>query len=65
MAQSPQTATVKKFYTIKQTMELLCISRSTLYRQLRDGLIPSVHVGAKVLIPSSYFEKLENGVSHE
>jgi excisionase family DNA binding protein len=49
-----------QFCTIKQTQEIMNISRPTLYRHIKSGEIPAVHVGGRVLIPASFLQELED-----
>lgn len=61
----------KQFYTIEETADILRVSNLTIYRNAKAGLIPSVKVGGRVLIPSTYFQSLietaleSEGGSHE
>ena len=48
----------KQFYTISEAKNILRISRTTLYRRLCSGEIPSVKIGGRVLIPASFFNQL-------
>ena len=40
-------------YTVMETATLLNISKNTVYKYVKDGSIPSIRVGAKVLIPKT------------
>jgi excisionase family DNA binding protein len=51
---------MQQFCTIRQTQEILNISRPILYRHIKSGEIPAVHVGGRALIPADYFEHLRN-----
>jgi len=51
----------EKFYTIEETLNILRISRATAQRKLKNHEIPSIKIGRRVLIPSSYFERLIQG----
>lgn len=57
-------------YTADETLRLLGgkISRPTLYKALRDGSLPSLRLGRRVLIPRAALERLlagELAVPHE
>jgi excisionase family DNA binding protein len=43
----------RRFLTIKEFCEEARISRTTVYRHLKSGALPSLKVGSRVLIPSS------------
>ena len=49
-----------QFYSIKQTMEILSISRATIQRKIRTGEIPSVRIGKRVLIPTEFLQQLSD-----
>jgi len=49
---------VKEFLTISDTCQLINISRSTLYRLIKDQRIKSAKVGSRVLIRKSDLNKL-------
>jgi excisionase family DNA binding protein len=51
---------MQQFCTIRQTQEIMNISRPTLYRHIKSGEIPAVRVGGRVLIPASFLQELEN-----
>jgi excisionase family DNA binding protein len=40
----------KRFLTIKEFCEIARISRTTLYRLIKDKTIPSIKIGGRVLI---------------
>lgn len=48
----------KKFYSRQETADALGISLSTLIRHVAEGKIPHIKLGARVLIPSSFLDKL-------
>jgi excisionase family DNA binding protein len=50
---------MEQFCTIRQTQEIMHISRPTLYRHIKSGEIPAVRVGGRVLIPASFLQELE------
>jgi excisionase family DNA binding protein len=47
-----------RFLSISQVGKLIGISRSTLFRQIKDGRIAHVRVGNRVLISATYLEGL-------
>jgi excisionase family DNA binding protein len=53
----------KKFYSPKEAAEVLTLSSSTIARRLKDGYLPHVKIGSRVLIPSSYFDTLAASAS--
>jgi excisionase family DNA binding protein len=52
-ATTPAPAAEPRLYRIPDAMRLLGMSRSTIYAQLRDGRLRSVHQGRARLIPST------------
>lgn len=49
---------VEKLYTIKEVLEMLRISRTTLYRHIDNGLIKPLKLGGKVLFAESELDRL-------
>ena len=47
----------KMFYSVKEVIELLGVSRSLVYKAL-DRDIPIIRLGRKILVPASYIKKL-------
>ena len=47
----------KKVLTVEEVAKALCISKNLAYRQVKSGIIPSVKVGDRYLIPVTAFEK--------
>lgn len=45
-----------KIYTINDVCEMLKISRSFAYQMLKEGKIPSVKLGNRVIIPKAKFD---------
>jgi excisionase family DNA binding protein len=43
-----------QFNTITQAVQILSISRPTIYRKIKTGEIPAVHLGGRVLIPAVF-----------
>jgi excisionase family DNA binding protein len=50
---------MNKFYTVQEAMKELHLSLSTVRRFIKEGKIPSVRIGGRVLIPVAYFDILE------
>lgn len=48
-------------YIIKEAAELLGISQSYAYEMVRKGVIPSLQVGSKRIIPKTKFNDWVNG----
>lgn len=51
----------KLVYSIRETAELLGISRSYAYELVRNGTIPTLKLGKKRLIPKEKFAEWVNG----
>lgn len=51
----------KMVYTIKEVAGLLGISQSYAYEMVRKGVIPSLQVGSKRVIPKTKFNTWVNG----
>lgn len=51
---------MSKFITIDEYGEIVYQSRATTYRQIKNGLIPTVTIGKKILIPYSFLDNLES-----
>jgi len=47
--------------TPMETAELLRIGRGTVYEQIRLGMIPSIHMGRKILVPRAALLKMLEG----
>jgi len=50
-------------YTPAEVMEILQLGRSTVYDRLRDGTIPAVRVGRRLLIPRRALREMLEGES--
>jgi len=68
MSQSPQTQsqTLQKdnnesmVLTVGETARLLRLSKTTVYDQIRQGSVPSIRLGKRILIPrAALMRKLE------
>ena len=71
MNQSPQTEyqTLQKdsndslVLTVGETAKLLRLSKTTVYDQIRQGSIPSIRIGKRILIPrAALMRKLEEAM---
>jgi|MudIll2142460700_1097286.scaffolds.fasta_scaffold328151_2 excisionase family DNA binding protein len=54
---------MEKLYTVKETMEMLRISRPTLYRIVRSDALRSVKVKGKTLFKESELERYFQGLN--
>ena len=45
-------------YTVTEAGRLLRLSRGTTYQAIREGKIPSVRIGRRILIPCKLLENL-------
>ncbi|MER3480881.1 MAG: DNA-binding protein [Meiothermus sp.] len=50
--------TERRTYTVAEVVEILGVSRITVLRRVRDGTIPSIRLGRRVLIPAEYVDEL-------
>ena len=57
-ANNPTSINLPLFFNAMQTCEALNISRSTLFRNIKKGSIPHVHIGRRILIPINAIEDL-------
>ena len=46
----------KEFYTVPEVRKILRLSKSTVYRYVKTGVIPSVMVGNKILVSQRAIE---------
>lgn len=53
------------YFTREQTASLIRVCMKTLDTRIRDGTIPSVKIGNRVLIPKSFFIKLNQPKTQE
>lgn len=44
----------KQYFTIQEVMEVTGLSRTTIYRRIRDGDIPTYKYSDRPLIPKDY-----------
>ena len=45
-------------FTVAEVAQLLGLSRSNTYARVRDGSIPSVKLGGRILVPKRLLERL-------
>lgn len=45
-------------YTVKETGSILGLSRGLTYEAIRNGQIPSVRIGRRILVPCKQLQKL-------
>lgn len=48
----------RQFYSVEETAAILGLSKITIHRQTKTGKMPSVKIGSRVLIPTSYIQSL-------
>ena len=48
--------TTKRFYTIRELIEMGYGSRQTIYRRMKSGALPYIKIGRAVRIPVDDFE---------
>jgi excisionase family DNA binding protein len=48
---------VKRYYTPDETAEMIGVSRSAVYRLLRNGIIPSIRIGKRFVLPCAAVDK--------
>ena len=44
-------------YSVREACALLGLSKNSVYARIREGVIPSIRVGARLLIPRIAFER--------
>ena len=49
---------IKKFYSIKELVEVLGVSKTFLYDKVKKSVIPARRIEGRILIPCSYVESL-------
>ena len=62
-APTPEQDSAPLTYTVEQVAEILRISRSTAYRCVETGELPSVRLRRRILIPAEAIEALLSGTS--
>jgi excisionase family DNA binding protein len=53
----------RRTYTVLEVAEILGIGRNTAYEVCRNGEIPTIRVGGRVLIPRSAIDELLGGAA--
>lgn len=48
----------KEYFSIKEFKNRLGVSSNLVYEQLRKGILPSVHLGGRILIPADALQQL-------
>jgi excisionase family DNA binding protein len=60
---STQAPTVERqTYTVPEVAKILGIGRNTAYEICRNGDIPTIKIGGRVLVPRTAIDDLLNGV---
>lgn len=49
----------KKFYNVDEVKEILGVSGGGLYKWIKEGQVPAIKIGRRVMIPASYIDSLE------
>ena len=57
-----QTTVERQTYTVTEVAKILGIGRNTAYEICRNGEIPTIKIGGRVLVPRTAIEDLLNGV---
>lgn len=47
----------KQFYSVEEIQQLMGISRASAYALVKSKNFPTVHVGARILVPVEQFKK--------
>ena len=50
--------TIKLFISVREFTERHGLSRNLIYEQLRKGVLPSVKIGGRILIPADALQQL-------
>jgi excisionase family DNA binding protein len=51
-----RTKSEKKYYTIKEAASKLNVARLTVYRNTKNGNIPRIQIGSRVMVPASWVD---------
>ncbi|MBI3927909.1 MAG: helix-turn-helix domain-containing protein [Armatimonadetes bacterium] len=51
----------RKTFTVIEAAVCLGVSRNTAYRAVRDGTIPSIRVGRRIVVPAHALEAILSG----
>lgn len=49
----------KKFYNVNEVRDILGVSDGGVYKWIKEGKIPAVKFGRRVMIPASFITNLE------
>lgn len=52
----------RQVYSVEEAAQVLGVSRSHLYEQIRLGRVPCVRIGRRMLVPVTAVERLLNGM---
>ena len=55
----------KRLYSVSEVLELIPVSKASLYAAIRRGEIPSASVGRRVFVPDWAIEKIMNPVGQD
>jgi excisionase family DNA binding protein len=53
-------AQAARFFSVRNTAEILCVSKPTISRLIKAGKIPCIRIGAYPLIPVSWLQEQED-----
>jgi len=53
----------KLTYNVEETGKALGLSRASAYKAVHDGIIPTIRIGRRLVVPRVQLEKLLNGSS--
>jgi len=56
---------IERLYTVEETLDLLRISRGTLYKQIRKGLLKPIKIENKTLFPESELTRFIESLKKE
>jgi len=51
-------ATERPTLTVDETGEVMGISRNSAYKAVRDGTIPSIRIGNRILVPTAALRRM-------
>lgn len=53
----------RRTYTVIEVAEILGIGRNTAYESCRNGEIPSIRIGGRVLVPCTVIDEILSGAA--
>ena len=56
-----QEPTQKLVFTVEEARKLLGLSRALMYQAVTSGVIPSIRIGRRILIPKALLEQMLKG----